>query len=81
MPDNGNTQPTIFAVIDSKYMLPLDVAVEVVRGLAQAQRVTTTYSTNTPFKLGDSGEPCSLKVLTVAQHMAILLTQDKKEQS
>lgn len=65
-------QPDIFAVVDDRYLLPLDKAVEVVKSIAAAQRVDTDWGDN-PFKPSKSGVPVSLKVLTPSQYAVLQL--------
>lgn len=68
-----------YAVVDKTYLLPFDDAVELMRLLSRAQKVTTSWGTDKepPYKYVMSGGELNLTLLTTAQHAQMELERDK----
>jgi len=61
-----------YAVVNEKFLLPLDKAVEVVKLLAEAEGVEITYSSNGKWKQAPNEAP-TLNVVSAAQYAALKL--------
>ena len=61
-----------YAVVDGKYLLPLDKAVEVVKLLAEAEGVASTWDDKTPWRADGSVAP-KFAVVSAVQYAALKL--------
>lgn len=68
-------QGETYAVVNGEYLLPFEAAVDMLRALKDARRVSQTWNSTAPYRLNATPKMPNIEVLTTAQYGAIFLEE------